>query len=139
MKKILFIIFILSIVVLIGLKVNYKSNYDISIGDNNSYYNYMYNDTRIEDIISDIEDNIRIKDKNIQNILVTSNNIYINLNNLYINNKSIYYVDKLLSNIRKYSKENIIIILRKEDTIIDKTLNDMIFKLRNKYDIIIKR
>lgn len=139
MKKILFIMFILSIVVLIGLKVNYKSNYDISIGDNNSYYNYIYYDTRIEDIINDIDNNICIKNKHIQNILVTSNNIYINLNDLYINNKSIYYIDLLLSKIRSYSKETIIVILRKEENIMDRTLNSMIFKLQDKYDIIIKR
>ena len=139
MKKILFIIIILSIVVLIGLKVNYKSNYNISIGDNNSYYNYIYYDTRIEDIINDIENNIYIKDKHIQNILVTSNNIYINLNELYINNKSLYYIEELFKVIRKYSKERIVIILRKEDNIMDRTLNNMIFKLRDKYDIIVKR
>ncbi len=139
MKKILFIIFILVVIILISLKVNYKSNYDISIGDNNSYYNYIYYDTRIEDIINDIENNIYIKDKHIQNILVTSNNIYINLNDLYINNKSLYYVEILLSKIRSYSKEKIIIILRKDDSIMSRTLNSMIFKLQDKYDIIIKR
>jgi len=131
--------FIFVVIVLIGLKVNYKSNYDISIGDNNSYYSYIYYDTRIEDIINDIDNNICIKNKHIQNILVTSNNIYINLNDLYINNKSIYYIDLLLSKIRSYSKENIIVILRKEENIIDRTLNSMIFKLQDKYDIIIKR
>ena len=139
MKKILFIVIILCIVVLIGLKVDYKSNYNISIGDSNSYYNYIYYDTRIEDIIDDIENNIYIKNKHIQNILVTSNNIYINLNELYINNKSLYYIEELFKVIRKYSKEKIIVILRKEDNVMDKTLNSLIFNFREKYDIIIKR
>ena len=139
MKKILFIIVILSSICIIGIKVNYKSNYDISIGSNTSYYNYIYYDTRIEDIINDIDKNIYIKNKHIQNILVTSNNIYIYLNGLYINNKSLYYIEELFKCIRNYSKEKIIVILRSDDNLMDRMLNDMIFKLKDKYDIIIKR
>ena len=139
MKKIIFIVVILLLIIIIGMNVNYNTNYDLSIGNDSSYYSYIYYDTRIEDIINDIDNNIYIKNKHIQNILVKSNNIVIDLNGLYINNKSIYYVDILLSIIRKYSKERIIIILRKENDILSNTMNNMIFKLKDKYDIIIKR
>lgn len=139
MKKILFIILITIIVIIISIMVNYKTDYNIYFGDYNNKYVYKYNDTRIEDIIDDIENNIKIKDKYIQNLLVKSNNIYINLNNLYISNHTNMNIEELLITIRKYSKEKIIVILRNEDKIIDKTINNMIFKIREKYDIIIMR
>ena len=139
MKKILFIILITIIVIIISIMVNYKTDYNIYFGDYNNKYVYKYNDTRIEDIIDDIENNIKIKDKYIQNLLVKSNNIYINLNNLYISNHTNMNIEELLITIRKYSKEKIIVILRNEDKIIDKTINNMIFKIREKYDILIMR
>ena len=139
MKKILFCIFIILVIFLISIKVNYKSNYNFYIGNNKGKYNYIYNDTRIEDIIFDIDKNITINKKNIQNLLVTSNSINIDLNGLVINKNSLIQIDLLFNKIRTYSKEKIIIILRKEENSLDKSLNMLIFKLKDKYDIIIKR
>lgn len=139
MKKIFFCIIILIIIIFISIKVNYKANYNLYIGNNNGDYSYLYNDTRIEDIISDIDKNIIINNKHIQNLLVRANSIHIDLNDLVINKNSIVQIELLLKNIRTFTKENIVIVLRKDNTRIDKMLNNMIFKLKDKYDIIIKR
>ena len=140
MKKILFIIIIVSIVITIYVFKNKKSNIEFYIG-NNEHNKYVYNyiDTKIEDIIDDINDNILINDRYIQNILIKSNTIYFDLNDLVLNQNSFNQIELLLSKIRLYSKEKIIIIPRKENSIIDSKMNNWIFKLKDKYDIIIKR
>lgn len=140
MKKILFIIIIVSIVITIYVFKNKKSNIEFYIG-NNEHTKYVYNyiDTKIEDIIDDINDNILINDRYIQNILIKSNTIYFDLNDLVLNKNSFNQIELLLSKIRLYSKEKIIIIPRKENSIIDSKMNNWIFKLKDKYDIIIKR
>ena len=106
---------------------------------------YVYNDTRIPDIIRDIENNITIKDKTIQNLLVTSNIIEIDINNLvHTNNISsilsnLNYLEILVKTIRKYSKEHIKLYLLKEKTDLDKYANEKIIQILNKYDIIMVR
>ncbi len=140
MKKIIFCLIILALIIIISMKVNYKSDINLYMGDYyENEYVYRYKDTRVEDIIRDIDDNIVIKNKHIQNLLVKANNIYFDLNDLYLNKYSIGYINELLYKLRVYSKENIIIILRKGNTIIDKNINSWIFQLKDKYDIIIKR
>lgn len=140
MKKIIFCLTILIIVFFIGVKVNYRSNINFYMGDDyKSEYVYRYKDTRVEDIIRDIDDNIVINGKHIQNLLIRANNIYINLNDLYLNKYSIGYINELLYKLRSYSKENIIIILRNGNTIIEKKINSWIFQLKDKYDIIVER
>lgn len=140
MKKILFCIIILILIIVISLKVNYKSNIIFSLGNNiNSDYKYYYNDTRIEDIIDDIDNNVLINERHIQNLLVKADFIYLDLNELTLNNQSIITIEKLLEKIRSYTKERLIVILRKEESSIDKSINKWIFKLTDKYDIIIKR
>ena len=140
MKKIIFCLTILIIVFFIGVKVNYRSNINFYMGDDyKSEYVYRYKDTRVEDIIRDIDDNIVINGKHIQNLLIRANNIYINLNDLYLNKYSIGYINELLYKLRTYSKENIIIILRNGNTIIEKKINSWIFQLKDKYDIIVER
>ena len=140
MKKILFCIIILILIIVISLKVNYKSNIIFSLGNNiNSDYKYYYNDTSIEDIIDDIDNNVLINERHIQNLLVKADFIYLDLNELTLNNQSIITIEKLLEKIRSYTKERLIVILRKEESSIDKSINKWIFKLTDKYDIIIKR
>lgn len=140
MKKILFCITILILVIVISLKVNYKDHIILSLGNNiSSDYKYYYSDTRIEDIIDDIDKNILIKDRYIQNILVKADCIYFDLNNLMLNKQSIMSVEALIDKIRSYTKEKVVVILRKEETSMDKSLNQWIFKLTDKYDIMVKR
>lgn len=140
MKKILFCVFILVVIFIIGYKVKYKSNIILSFGNNNiGNYNYYYNDTRIKDILYDIDNNIKIKDKYIQNILVRSKYIYINLNNLVINTNIIKDLELLFKLIRKYTKEKIVIIPLTNGEVIHKSVNNWIFKNKDKYDIIIER
>lgn len=140
MKKILFCIVILILIVIIGIKVNYKSNIIFCLGNNmDGDYIYHYQETRIEDIINDIDNNIEIGNRYIQNILVKANYIYFDLNNLSLNKYSINKIELLLEKIRFYTKEKIVVILRKEKTQLDKAINNWIFKLDDKYDIMIKR
>jgi len=108
-------------------------------GNNKNDYNYFYNDTRIKDILIDIDNNIKIKDKYIQNILVKANYIYIDLNNLVLNYNSINEIEKLFNKIRLFSKEKIIVILSNNNEVLAKSINNRIFKIKDKYDIIIKR
>ena len=140
MKKILFCIFIVLSILGIYFKFNIKETSTLCFSSNKKCnFNYLYRDTRIEDIINDIENNITINGKTILNILVKSKYIYIDLNNLYINKNSYINIDKLFSTIRKYTKENIVVLLSKKNNIDTNSLNKWIFKLRDKYDIIIER
>lgn len=141
MKKIIFCIIIIISIIYIYIFKNKKSNIEFFIGNNvHNKYVYSYIDTKIEDIIDDIDDNIVINDRTIQNILIKSNNIYLDLNNLILNKNSFNQIDILLKKIRLYSKEKIIVILRKDNKdSIDNKMNNWIFKLKDKYDIIIKR
>ena len=140
MRKLLFIVTIGISVITIYILKNKQTNIEFYIG-NNEHNKYVYNyiDTKIEDIIDDINDNVLINDRYIQNILIKSKTIYFNLNELILNKNSFNQIEILLSKIRLYSKEKIIIILRKENSIIDNKMNNWIFKLKDKYDIIIKR
>lgn len=141
MKKIIFMLIIIILIIIISIKVNYKINISIYFGNNNSSskYIYRYYDTRIEDIIEDIDNNITINNKNIQNILVKANNIYLDLNELYLSKNFIYDIESLIIKIRSFSKEKIIIILRNNDNAVDNDINKWIFEIKDKYDIIIKR
>ena len=140
MKKILFCIFIIVSVIYIYFKFNTKETSTLCFSSSKKCnFNYFYKDTRLEDIIYDIDNNITINGKTILNILVKSKYIYIDLNNLYINKNSYKNIDKLFARIRKYTKEKIIIILNKSNTISTNSMNKWIFKIRDKYDIIIER
>ena len=140
MKKILFCIFIILSILGIYFKYNIKETSTLCFSSRKKCnFNYLYKDTRIEDIINDIENNITINGKTILNILVKSKYIYIDLNNLYLNKNSYTNIDRLLSLIRKYTKEKIVVILCKKNDISTNNMNKWIFKLREKYDIIITR
>ena len=140
MKKILFCIFIIISVLIIYFKCNIKETSTLCFSNvKKCNYNYFYKDTRIEDILYDIDNNITINGKTILNILVKSKYIYIDLNNLYLNKNSYTNIDRLLSLIRKYTKEKIVVILSKKNDISTNNMNKWIFKLREKYDIIITR
>ena len=139
MKKIIFYLLIFYIVYVIGLKVNYNNDIDFYIGDRVGKYYYFQSYNRFDDIMNIIEDNIVISDRKIQNILVKSNNIYINLNSFIIDKNSYGKVKEVLSYLRYYNKENIVIKLREEDCIEDKRFNMWILGLKDKYDIIIAR
>ncbi len=140
MKKILFLISIVIIIITISIKVNYRAHISLSFGNNiKSNYIYYYDDTRFKDIISDIEKNIKLNNRHIQNILVRADNIYLDLNNIEVTKNDIYDLNNLLAYLRSFTKENIIIILKKEEYSSNNLINNWIFKIKNKYDIMIKR
>lgn len=141
MKKIIFAVIIISLIIVIYIFKNKDSNIEFFLGNNvQNKYVYNYLDTKIEDIIDAIDDNIIINDRRIQNILIKSNIIYLDLNDLILNKNSFNQIEILLKKMRIYSKEKIIVILRNEnDSIIANRMNNWIFKLKDKYDIIIKR
>lgn len=140
MKKIIICFLIVFTIICIYIYKNKKIDIVFYIG-NNGYNKYKYNyiDTKIEDIIDDIDDNILISDRNIQNILVKANKIYFNLNDLILNKNSFNKVELLLKKLRIYSKEKIFVILRKDNNAFAYKINRWIFKLKDKYDIIITR
>lgn len=140
MKKILFCAFIILIVLYIYFE--FSKQQPLSFCFSNTIkcdYNYKYKDTRLEDIIYDIEKNKLITGKHIQNLFVKSSTIYLDLNNLYLNKNSFSYINNLLEILRLYSKEKIVVILSNENNITANNINKWIFKLKEKYDIIISR
>ncbi len=140
MKKLLFLVSVIIIILTISLKVNYKSHITLSFGNNiKGTYNYLYKQTRINDITNDIKNNIKIKDKYIQNLLVKSEQIYFDFNDLDVNKNNIYDIEQLIQLIRNYTKEKIMIVIREERNSDDKIINKWIFKIKDKYDIMIKR
>lgn len=140
MKKLIFCIIIIIIVFCIYILNNKDSNIKFYIGNNeHNKYVYSYIDTKIDDIIDDIDNNIKIKERNIQNILVKSNIIYLDLNGLILNKNSFQQICILLKKIRIYSKEKIVVILRRDNNTIAKKINNWIFKIKDRYDIIIER
>ncbi len=133
MKKIIFLLIILIIIIVISIKVNYKAHITLSFGNNiSSTYVYKYQDTRLIDIINDIKNNIKIRDRYIQNILVRADMIYLDLKELNINKNNLDELNNLLALIRSYTKERIYII--NNNDILTKR---WIFKIKDKYDIII--
>ena len=153
MKKILTIIIVLLAVFLIYLGFKDKEIYYFSMGDSIAnginYYNakdYGYadyvkdsleikkyesftnNNKRSIDFVKDIEDNIKINGKNIQNILIKANiitlsvgmndlfsnvtfNNYFSVNDLYMKFEEVMVdLENLFKLLRTYSKEDIIYI-----------------------------
>ncbi len=137
--------FVTLIIVIILIFIIYKFNqsnkiYYFSIQDNSyeysnlvkkkilkleKYTNYEKDDLGIVDLIRGIKNNIKVKNKNIQNILVKANIITIDIGNNELDyiikkdniDKLYYYIDKTLIRIEKllnlmriYSKEKIYLI-----------------------------
>jgi hypothetical protein len=111
----------------------------------NGNYVYNYHDTRITDIKNDILRNVQINNKNIQFLLVKASEIYLDLNDLVINDdynaivENMTDLDELLSLMRKYSKEKIIIKLLEEKNDKNIYINKKVKLTSQKYDIIIMR
>lgn len=136
MKKILFILFIVLIVYMIYLNNINNDELILSIGtDFNCDYNYEINNTRVDDIQDDIDKNKKIKDRYFQNILIKSKKVIIDLNNIDNINNDYVNLCNLLITLRKYTRNNIVVILNKDN----KYSNSEIFNLIDNYDIIIKR
>jgi len=89
------------------------------------YQSYYKNDYRITDLIRDIKDNIKIEEKNIQNLLIKADVLTImignnelkykisntNMNDLFDYSDSLLKdCDELLEILRKYCKEKIFVI-----------------------------
>lgn len=140
MKKILFIFLIVLLVFLIYNFNKDKKIYYFNIMDKKNsypslikkeilklekYVNYQKKDLRVTDLIRDINDNIEINGKNIQNILIKADIITLSIGNNEIEYKiktskitDLYnYVDEVISDIeellkliRIYSKEKIYLI-----------------------------
>ena len=145
MKKIFFVLVIIATIYFIDYKFNKKSNLVLSFGTMKANYNYRYSDTKITDIINDISNNIEIKSRKIQNILIKASAIYINLNGIFNYNNfdnmlvNVLEFEKLIKLIRKYSKEKIYVNLLKEENDISNYANEKLMLKLKKYDIIFLR
>lgn len=145
MKKILLLIFIVALIILIYVFANKKTNMLFSIGNETGDINYNPDNYRVTDIIIDIENNINIDGFDIQNLLVRVTRINIDLNS-FITLKDYPSVltqltdlETLLKLIRKYTKEEICIVLLDEKSILDEYANKKIILLSKKYDIMVVR
>lgn len=144
MKKTILVIFIICLITIFIYKNNLDNKlYYFNISDNKykyetynellkkdikkleKYVNYENSDYRVIDLINDIEDNINIKDKTIQNILIKADIITLSIGNNELNYKMkttkvvnfynyidelVNDIDKLFSLIRIYSKEKIFLL-----------------------------
>ena len=145
MKKIILVFFVFFTIYALNYKYSKQPNLVLSFGSIDAEYNYKYNDTRITDIINDINNNKKINNRPIQNILIKATYIYIDLNNLIkcdnYNScvKNIDDLEILIALIRKYSKEKIIIKYLDSSNDIDTFTNQKIMVRLKKYDIIYMR
>ena len=145
MRKIFFVVFILILISVIYFCTYKKSTIHFSIGNLNGDISYVPEYTRITDIIIDIENNINVDGNKIQNLLVKSFRIELDLTN-YVKFENyndvitvINDVEDLIINIKKYTKEKIMINLLEEKNILYEYANKKILLLGKKYDIMILR
>ena len=144
MKKIILVLTIICLITIFIYKKNIDNKiYYFNIMDNKynfktynnllkkdikkieKYVNYINYDYRVTDLIKDIEDNIYIKNKTIQNILIKADIITLSIGNNELNYKiktnniiNFYdYIDDLVNDIEKlfkliriYSKEKIFLL-----------------------------
>lgn len=146
MKKLLFV-FILTILIMI-IYNNYSKQKRLILTFGDGYYgnyNYVYNDTKITDLINDIKYNKKIENRYIQNVLIKASTIYLNLNNLFNYEDyekimvSIEDLENLIVLLRKYCKEQIIIKLIEGESEYSYYANKKIRLSLEKYDIIFVR
>ena len=135
----------MSTVFLIYLSTNSRNKFVFAIGLEEGDISYNPNYYRITDIIIDIGNNINIEGYDIQNLLVRSTCIKINLNEYIVLRdyqaivSQLEDLETLLELIRKYTKEDIYIILLKEENILGEYANKKIILLAEKYDIMVLR
>ena len=145
MRKIFFVVFILILISVIYFCTYKKSTILFSIGNLNGDISYVPEYTRITDIIIDIENNINVDGNKIQNLLVKAFRIELDLANYvkFENYNDVITgmndVEDLIINIKKYTKEKIMINLLEEQNILYEYANKKILLLAKKYDIMILR
>ena len=145
MRKIFFVVFILILISIIYFCTYKKSTILFSIGNLNGDISYVPEYTRITDIIIDIENNINVDGNKIQNLLVKAFRIELDLANYvkFENYNDVITgmndVEDLIINIKKYTKEKIMINLLEEKNILYEYANKKILLLAKKYGIMILR
>lgn len=145
MRKIFFVVFILILISVIYFCTYKKSTILFSIGNLNGDISYVPEYTRITDIIIDIENNINVDGNKIQNLLVKAFRIELDLTNYvkFENYNDVITgmndVEDLIINIKKYTKEKIMINLLEEKNILYEYANKKILLLAKKYGIMILR
>lgn len=145
MRKIFFVVFILILISVIYFCTYKKSTILFSIGNLNGDISYVPEYTRITDIIIDIENNINVDGNKIQNLLVKAFRIELDLTNYvkFENHNDVITgindVEDLIINIKKYTKEKIMINLLEEKNILYEYANKKILLLAKKYGIMILR
>ena len=145
MRKIFFVVFILILISVIYFCTYKKSTILFSIGNLNGDISFVPEYTRITDIIIDIENNINVDGNKIQNLLVKAFRIELDLTNYvkFENYNDVIIgmndVEDLIINIKKYTKEKIMINLLEEKNILYEYANKKILLLAKKYDIMILR
>ena len=145
MRKIFFVVFILILISVIYFCTYKKSTILFSIGNLNGDISYVPEYIRITDIIIDIENNINVDGNKIQNLLVKAFRIELDLANYvkFENYNDVITgmndVEDLIINIKKYTKEKIMINLLEEKNILYEYANKKILLLAKKYGIMILR
>jgi citrate lyase alpha subunit len=144
MKKIIVIVIVIMLILAVYKNTRKEEFLSFSLGGIGDII-YEAKDKRITDIIIDIESNIEIDGRPIQNILVKASEIEIDLNQ-FITLKTydsaitqMKDLEVLFSLLKKYCKENISVILIRGDNELTEYTNQKIAILTNKYDIMLKR
>lgn len=160
MKKILIVVIVLLSVFLIYIKFKDKKIYYFDIGNNinfissytyanyiaekldkklEKYVSYIEKDMHTTDLIRDINDNIFIENKHIQNILIKSDLITLTFNDLDKETfeKSLKDYEQLFIILRKFCKEKIIFVgfYDKKDIKFTEYANKKLKILTEKYKI----
>ena len=146
MKKLLYMLILLVLVMMIYNNYSKQQKIVLTFGDGYyGNYNYVYDDTKITDLINDIKYNKKLENRYLQNILIKSSTVYLNLNNLFNYDSyekimvNINDLENLIVLMKKYCKEQIIIQLLDGDSEYSYYANKKIRLSLEKYDIIFVR
>lgn len=145
MKKVIILVLICLVIFIIYSYNNKSEKLVFSIGSETGDVFYEPENARITDLIIGIESNHKIGKYDFQYLLVKATTIDMTISEFIILNSysgiinQLNDLDKLLSLLRKYSKETIKIKLIEEDSEIADFTNQKISILCKKYDIMITR
>ncbi len=145
MKKFFLFVFLCVGAFVVYQKAEKQESLLFAIGSKEGDIYYDKEDLRIPEVTMNIEQNIEIQERPIQNILIKASKIFIDSNRLF--RLSTYEniltqlkdFEELLILLRKYSKEQMEVRLLKGSSEQDIYTNQKISILCKKYDIIISR
>ena len=145
MKKIIYLVVVLGVIFYIYQINFHKESLFFSIGNQKGEIFYVKEDFRIPEVTLNIEQNKKINNKRMQQILIKASRIQLDMNTLF--HLSTYSsvvtqiddLEELLILMRKYCKERIEVVLLEEQSELAEYANKKISILCQKYDIILLR